>query len=332
MHYLKQTAWYGGVGMTFGIAIVAQLLNRAIPHVSAAVFAMVMGAIFRTAIKSLAHYQVGYKWTSGTLLKFSIVLMGFGLSIKTITGIGLNSLKVTLITISVAFIIAIVIGKWLKVSENSSLLVGFGTAICGGSAIATASPILEAEDDEIALAMSTIFIYNLLGLILFPLIGHALNLSDTVFGVWSGTAINDTSSVVAAGYAYSQVAGDIATVVKLVRTFMIIPGCLVIAFLRHQSNKTQHRHQTRALHSIVPVFIVYFIVAVIVSSFITIPESIHHMLNQSSKFFIVMALAAVGMSLDLSKFHSSQLKPIMLGGMTWLSVLGVSLLLSYYFF
>lgn len=165
-------------------------------------------------------------------------MLGFSLSIQDIGTTGLSSLSVTLITIAVAFISAFLMGKWLKIPLNTKTLIAVGTAICGGSAIAAVSPIIEAEEDEVALSISTIFLFNVVAVFLFPFLGHLMNLSDAGFGLWAGTAINDTSSVVAAGYSYSETAGDYATIVKLTRATLIIPVSLIIAGIQIYKKST----------------------------------------------------------------------------------------------
>src|SRR5690606_5456278 len=156
--------------------------------------------------------------------------LGLKLDVAQLWAVGIHSLSVTLVTLSLAFASAWLLGRWLKLASPLTLMIGAGTAICGGSAIAAIAPILRPRERDLMLALTTIFLFNLVAVLLFPLAGHLLHLSDVGFGLWAGTAINDTSSVVAAAYSYSQQAGDTATIVKLTRASLILPVCLVLTF------------------------------------------------------------------------------------------------------
>src|SRR5699024_1537947 len=168
----------------------------------------------------------GIRFAGNKVLQWSIVALGLGLSLTQVTSVGVASLSVTLVTITVAFVATLLLGRLLGIPSKLKTLIGVGTAICGGSAIAAATPIIKADEHETAFAISTIFLFNLIAVLVFPLFGHLLGMSDQGFGLWAGTAINDTSSVVAAGYSYSSAAGDHATIVKLTRATLIVPVCL----------------------------------------------------------------------------------------------------------
>ena len=169
--------------------------------------------------------------------------MGFSLPIATVASTGLSSLKISLPTITVAFLAAMIFGKVFHLKSHLRTLIGFGTAICGGSAIAAAAPIIEADEEEIALSMSTIFFFNILAVFIFPVLGHVWHMSNFQFGLWSGTAINDTSSVVAAAFSYSKAAGEMATIVKLTRALMIVPVCFGLDRFKMVSGKQQRKKQ-----------------------------------------------------------------------------------------
>jgi uncharacterized integral membrane protein (TIGR00698 family) len=245
---------------------------------------------------------------------------------------GLESLWVTLITMSVAFLSAWLLGRWLGVHDKLKILIGVGTAICGGSAIAAVTPIIRPDDHDTAFAISTIFLFNVVAVLLFPLLGHLLHLSDLGFGLWAGTAINDTSSVVAAGYSYSHAAGDYATIVKLTRATLIIPVCLVLAFVVAAREKRKHAQAGSAGHfslaRIFPWFILWFLVA---SGFRTaglVPLAIQPALHMLAEFLIIVALSAIGLSANLRKMISSGARPILLGLGVWVAVSVSSLLVQ----
>jgi uncharacterized integral membrane protein (TIGR00698 family) len=194
--------------------------------------------------------------------------------------VGQQSLLVILLTVSAAFITAYFVGRFLKVNKTLTTLIGVGTAICGGSAIAAASSAIDADDQDISYSISTIFLFNVIAVFLFPLIGHVLHLSDTGFGMWAGTAINDTSSVVAAGFSYSNAAGNFATVVKLTRSLMIVPVTLALAFITARQNREQQHFN---FAKIFPWFVLGFLAAAVLNSTGWIPVTITSTLAQTGK-------------------------------------------------
>ena len=220
--------YFPGIGLSFVIALLSIFLGQFFPLFGSSVFAILLGILLNHFWKIPQKFRQGLAFSGKKLLQYSIILLGFSLSISKVSAIGLSSLKISIITILMAFLSAYAVGRFLGMSKVLTLLIGFGTAICGGSAIAAASPVLEAKEEEVALSISTIFFFNILAVFIFPFLGHLMEMSATTFGTWAGTAINDTSSVVAAGYSYSQTAGDLATIVKLSRALMIVPTCLFL--------------------------------------------------------------------------------------------------------
>lgn len=229
MNKLKEI--YLGVILSFIIAIVATILGGKFPIIGGAVFGIIIGIIINNTLGKPESCKKGVAFVSKKVLQWSIILLGAGLSFTQVKNTGLESLSVTLVTITVAFVSAFLIGKLLKIPSNLKSLIGVGTAICGGSAIAAVSPIIEADEMEIAYSISTIFFFNIIAVLIFPPLGHFLSLTDKGFGLWAGTAINDTSSVVAAGYVFSNAAGEFATIVKLTRATLIIPISLIFAMV-----------------------------------------------------------------------------------------------------
>ena len=215
-----------GLAIAFVLALGAMFLGKFFPIIGSSVFALILGIVLNELVDLPETSRPGLNWSGKKLLQYSIIFMGFSLPIATVASTGVSSLKISLPTIAVAFLAAVIFGKVFHLKSHLRTLIGFGTAICGGSAIAAAAPIIEADEEEIALSMSTIFFFNILAVFIFPLLGHLWHMSDFQFGLWSGTAINDTSSVVAAAFSYSKAAGEMATIVKLSRALMIVPVCL----------------------------------------------------------------------------------------------------------
>ncbi|MDF2611493.1 MAG: putative protein family, partial [Lachnospiraceae bacterium] len=203
-----------------------------------------------------------------------------------------------------------------------------GTSICGGSAIAATAPVIGADDQDIAFSISTIFLFNIIAVFIFPTLGRALGLSDLGFGMWAGTAINDTSSVVAAGYTFSDVAGDYATIVKLTRTLMIIPITLFLAFYQMKKGKTSGEKVNYSIAKIFPWFVIGFLITAIINSAGILPSTIPSFLNSFGKFGIITAMAAIGLNTNLKKLIKNGLKPIALGLSCWFVVAVVSLVVQ----
>ena len=331
--YLKKSwfkpgsVWPGLLLATF-IALVAWRLGAWLPAVGSPIFAIVLGVAVRNSIGLAAGFKPGVIFASKRILQWSIILLGFGLSFNQVVQTGLSSIWVTLITIGVAFVVAALVGRWLGVADKLRTLIGAGTAICGGSAIAAIAPIIEPEEQQTAMAISTIFLFNVAAVIIFPFFGHLLNMSDAGFGLWAGTAINDTSSVVAAAYSFSSEAGDYATIVKLTRATFIIPLCVFYVMLVLWQQK-QHG-VAFSLNRLIPWFIVWFVMASLMRSTGWLPDQVLMFLEQGAKFFMVLALAAIGLSSQLRLMANNGWQPIVLGLVTWVAVALSSLLVQVY--
>ncbi len=317
-----------GLALAVVVGIVAMALGDWMPLIGGPVFGIILGMVLRNTIGVGPVFKPGLQFASKQVLQWSIIALGFGLSIQQVAHTGLESLWVTLITMTAAFVSAWLLGRWLGIPSRLKTLIGVGTAICGGSAIAAVTPIIKPDDHETAFAISTIFIFNIVAVLLFPALGHLLHMSDAGFGLWAGTAINDTSSVVAAGYSYSQAAGDAATIVKLTRATLIIPVCLVLAVIVAWREKKQGS-QGFSLARIFPWFILWFLVASAMRSTGLIPESLNGSLHLLAQFLIVVALTAIGLSSDLRRMATAGIRPVLLGLGVWLSVAGSSLLVQH---
>ncbi|MDQ2858712.1 MAG: putative sulfate exporter family transporter, partial [Candidatus Eremiobacteraeota bacterium] len=253
-----------GILVTAAIAAVATFLAQFVPILGAPVIAIVCGIAARSLRTIPAALRPGIAYSARTVLQIAIVISGFGLSLLAIARTGLVTLPVTFVTVAVALALAPPAGRLLRADGAVRQLVGVGTAICGASAIAAVSSVLEPSEPEVALAISTIFFYNIVAVLLFPLLGHLLGLSQQSFGVWAGTAINDTSSVVAAAFSYGREAGMHATIVKLTRATLILPLVGAIALLRARSERSSGKRIP--WKKIVPWFILWFLVAALVNT------------------------------------------------------------------
>ncbi len=314
----KYTEVIPGFLLALLVAFCARFIESLLPiHlIGASVIALFIGMGINQVIKPSKEVQKGLKFTSKKVLKFAIVLLGASLSIGTIVHVGKLSLTVMIFTLLTCFGGGYYIGKMLGLDWKLSNLISAGTGICGGSAIAAIAPVIDADDMDIAYAMSATFIFDMAMIILFPIIGQKLGLSDMAYGLWTGTAVNDTSSVVAAGYAFSEAAGDFATMVKLTRTISIIPTVLIFSMINAKLKRKENPNATQEkvkITNIIPWFILMFVVMAIINSFGLIPSNISLMMKNLSKFLMVAALAAIGMNTDFNEMKKSGLNPMIHG-------------------
>ena len=307
-----------GIFAAAAIAALATFLARFAPILGAPVIAIVCGVAIRGIRAMPAALRPGIAYSARTVLQIAIVISGFGLSLVAIARTGLVTLPVTLVTIAVALALAPLAGRVLRVDGPVRQLVGVGTAICGASAIAAVSSVLEPSEAEVALGISTIFFYNIVAVLSFPLLGHLLGLSQQSFGVWAGTAINDTSSVVAAAFAYGHEAGNHATIVKLTRATLILPLVGAIALLRARAEQSAGR--TIPWTKIVPWFILWFLLAALANTVGLVPAGWHRSIADAATFLISLALAAIGLQTALGDLVRSGARPLALGGVLWAAV------------
>lgn len=315
------TTILSGFSLVLAIAIPAHFLGNLVPLVGGPVFGILLGMIM-AFWKRPKGYDAGINFTAKKILQASIILLGFEMNLFRVFEVGSQSLSIMFFTLSASFVTAWLVGRYLKLESNTNILIGVGTAICGGSAIAATAPVISATDKDVAYSISTIFLFNIAAVFIFPFMGHLLNMSDLGFGMWAGTAINDTSSVVAAGYSYSNEAGNFATIVKLTRTLMIVPVTLTLAIFVARKNANNSNF---SFIKIFPWFILGFLMASIISTTGVIPPEICKFLAESGKFCIILAMTAIGLKTHLRELISNGLKPIILGLSCWIAVALVSL-------
>lgn len=303
-----------------GTTAVAEALGSLAPFVGAPAFALLVGMALRLRYAPDAAARGVVRFASRTVLQAAIVLLGATFSLTRVVRIGGSSLPLMLGTLAAALIAAWLVGRALRVDGTLQTLVGVGTAICGASAIGAVSGIVAATESEIAYAISTIFVFNVIAVVLYPAIGHALELGQHSFGLWAGTAINDTSSVVAAAYTYGHGAGDVAVVTKLARTTMIIPIALGIAALRARKGGGGKR---RSIRSLVPLFLVWFLAASALNTAGLVGPRLGHDLARVATVLITIALGAIGLSTRFAELRRTGLRPLALGTVLW-AVVGVT--------
>ena len=316
------------------IAGVAKVIESLLPvHIiGASVIALFAGMIINSFWRP-AWAAPGLKFTSKKILKFAIILLGASLSVSVILSVGKLSLMVMFFTLLTCFGGGYFIGKALGLNWKLSNLISAGTGICGGSAIAAIAPVIDAEDKDIAYAMSATFLFDMAMVVLFPIMGRMMGLSDEAYGLWAGTAINDTSSVVAAGYAFSEKGGDFAAMVKLTRTLSIIPTVLVFAFVNVRLARKQHMEATGAkvnIWGLFPWFILGFLALAAINSTGIIPEGISRIAKDASKFLMVAALAAIGLGTSFKDMKKAGANPMLHGFIISALVVVVALAVEWF--
>lgn len=326
---------FAGLVFCFAIAIPAALLGTFAPVVGGPVFAMLIGMVVALFVKNgslRTALEPGVKYTSKKILQYAVVLLGFGMNLADILAKGQQSLPIIIATITTSLVIAFVLCKAMKIPSKVATLIGVGSSICGGSAIAATAPVIKADYEDIATSISVIFLFNVIAALIFPTLGGMLGLSNEGFGLFAGTAVNDTSSVTAAASAWDSIHGssilDEAAVVKLTRTLAIIPITLVLAFWQVRRAKAAGAHDAEnafSLKKIFPFFILFFLAASVITTVFGLPTEVTAPIKEVSKFFIMMAMAAIGFNTNIVKLVTSGGKPIALGLCCWVGIAAMSL-------
>lgn len=354
MDFIKNS--WKGILLSLIIAVPAWFLGKLFPIVGGPVIAIVAGMIITLFIKNKDPFAGGIKFVSKKVLQYAVILLGFGLNLSVVAKTGAQSLPIICSTIATSLIVAFLLHKIMKTPGNISTLIGVGSSICGGSAVAATAPVINADDEEVAQAISVIFFFNVLAAIIFPNFGKLIGFCQTsgeAFGIFAGTAVNDTSSVTAAASTWDAMFNlgsetlDKAVTVKLTRTLAIIPITLVLALIQTAKAKkvtengesSEETTSSFSLKKIFPFFILYFILASLITTlcytFIkdeTILASVKQIfgfLKNCSKFFIIMAMAAIGINTNIVKLVKTGGKPLIMGAGCWISITAVSLVMQH---
>lgn len=334
-----------GVLFALAIAVPAWLLGKQFEVIGGPVFAILIGMVLALVVPAAAgeSLQAGVKFTSKKVLQWAVILLGFGLNLAQIAQVGLTSLPIIVSTIATSLVVSFVLCRALNIPGKISTLIGVGSSICGGSAIAATAPVIDADDEEIAQAISVIFLFNVIAALVFPALGSMLGLTNEGFGLFAGTAVNDTSSVTAAAAAWDGMHPgantlDAATIVKLTRTLAIIPITLALAFWQVRKAKRAAAGEGAAeaacgnasagtfdLKRIFPFFIIFFVLASVVTTVFALPAAVTAPVKELSKFLIIMAMAAIGFNTNIVKLVRTGGKPILMGLACWVAIALVSL-------
>lgn len=329
MNFVRQH--WSGILLCIGIAVPAWFLGNLFPVIGGPVFSILIGMILTLIIKDKGSMRPGIAFTSKKILQYAVILLGFGMNLTDILAKGRQSLPIIISTISTSLIVSFLLYKLLHMDAKVSTLIGVGSSICGGSAIAATAPVIEADDEEIAQSISVIFLFNVIAALVFPALGSMLHLSNEGFGLFAGTAVNDTSSVTATASAWDGIHGsntlNAATIVKLTRTLAIIPITLALAIYRAgKKEEALEEHGAKfSLKQVFPMFVLFFILASVITTVFSLPAAVTDPLKTLSKFFIVMAMAAIGLNTHIVKLVKTGGKPIFMGFCCWVAIAAVSL-------
>lgn len=338
MEWIKKNA--PGILLCLAIAIPSWFIGTAFPIIGGAVIAILAGMVLTLIIKNKGVLDSGIKFSSKKVLQWAVILLGFGMDLNVVLETGKQSLPIIICTIGISLIMAFLINKFIKMPAKVATLIGVGSSICGGSAIAATAPVIDADEEEVAQSISVIFLFNVLAALLFPSFGQLIGFDTTsgeAFGIFAGTAVNDMSSVTATASTWDGMFNlgtatlDKAVTVKMTRTLAIIPITLVLAFARAKKQKSNNAGKIN-IKKIFPFFILFFIGASIITTIAVscgVSADLFDPLKTLSKFLIVMAMAAIGMNTNIVKLVKSGAKPIFLGFCCWVSITGVSLLLQH---
>lgn len=320
-----------GILLCLSISLPAWYLGKLFPVVGGPVCSILIGMALAPFLKGKEVFRPGVAFTSKKILQYAVILLGFGMNLSVVIEKGRQSLPVIISTIATSLIIAALLYRILKIPTRSAILIGVGSSICGGSAIAATAPVIEADDEEIAQSISVIFLFNIAAAIFFPALGAALGLSNEGFSLFAGTAINDTSSVTAAASAWDGLYGsntlEAATIVKLTRTLAIIPITMFLALYRTKKEQNGSGN-TLNMAKIFPFFVLFFLLASVLTTVFHLPGSVTGPLKDLSKFFIIMAMAAIGTNTNLVTLIKTGMKPIILGLSCWIGISLVSLVMQ----
>jgi uncharacterized integral membrane protein (TIGR00698 family) len=308
------------------IAAAAYGVGHLVPLLGGPVVAILLGLVVGQVAGQRDSWKPGVTFASKQVLQTSIVILGATMSLGQVASTGGRTLPVLVGTLVVALVGGGLLARLLRIERFTGQLITYGTGICGASAIATLSAVIGAPATSIALSVTVIVVYNMLGALFFPLLGHAMGLSQESFGLWAGTAINDTSSVLAAGIVYGAGAATVAVVVKLTRTLAIIPLALFESWRTHRTSEAGTRPTWWKL---VPPFLVLFLVAAAARSVGLVPASWAPAIKEVSYVGTTIAMAAVGMSSSLGQVRRAGWRPVALGGLLWLLVASSSLGLQW---
>ncbi|MCL1999945.1 MAG: putative sulfate exporter family transporter [Planctomycetes bacterium] len=332
MQAVKLSFWknaWPGLLASVGLALIAIQMGTYVYLLGGAGCGLLLGVTLASLLKLPARLKPGFSAAGKQILQLAIILLGAGLNLVTVRHAGFETLSLLLVIIAAVFVAAYAVGRVLQIPVNNRNLIASGTAICGGSAIAAIAPIIGAKDEEVSYSISVVFLFNLAAVAAFPLFGRAFGLSPEIFGVWAGAAVNDTSSVMAASFAFDAASVPVATLVKMTRTVLIIPMALFFSLAAAVRVKKAAESGMGGFSfvRVFPWFVLFFFLMSLGTTLEYIPVELASSCQVWAKFLITVALSGIGLNTDLRKILAAGSKPILLGACLWFvaAVLGLVL-------
>jgi uncharacterized integral membrane protein (TIGR00698 family) len=312
-----QRSWYIAVAAVAAAALLVIEAPAWCALLAGIVIAVVSGEVPPPQLRQLTTWS----------LQLGVVALGAGMNLIVVWHVGISGAAITAVTLTLALLLALALGRWLRVAGDTPLLVGVGTAICGGSAIAAVASVIDPKEHELSISLAVVFVLNAVGLIVFPVLGHALGLGEPVFGRWAALAIHDTSSVVGAGMAYGATALQIATTTKLARALWIVPLTLVVAAVR--APRDASGSQLARLRRVKwPYFILAFVAMAAAFTWISDLAPAAHDVVAVGHRLLVLALFLIGLGLSRAGLAKVGARPLVLGVLLWIAVASASLALA----
>ncbi|QRZ15836.1 YeiH family putative sulfate export transporter [Paracoccus methylovorus] len=312
-----------GLGLTFGIAVVATAAQRlsGIPALSPLVVAMVLGMALRNLFGTPEAARPGIGFTLRRVLRFAIVLLGFQLTLEQLRAVGLPGLAVISVTLAATFVFTKWAGKALGVEARLAELIAAGTSVCGASAVIATNTVTRGSDEDVAYAIACVTVFGSLSMLAMPILGGMMAMAPAHYGIWIGATIHEVAQVVGAGFQHGAESGQAATVAKLSRVMLLAPLILTLgALARRRGGKAQGSAPA-------PWFVLGFIAVVLLNSALPLPEALQVEVVDLTAFLLTMALAAMGLETDIRKLQAKGMRPLALGALAWLfiSTLGLGL-------
>lgn len=315
--------------------LVALFIGGAVPLMGTSISAVLIGAIIRHTPLYDKLDEALNSFVTQVFLKLGIVLLGFTLSLRILNEVGFKVIFILLAVVGVSITLSFISNRYFKLDNTLALLIGVGTAICGGAAITAVSPVIEAEEKDMAMSITTMFIYSMLALLILPTVGALLNFTDQFYGILAGAAVNDTASVVATSFDWSTEAGGIATVVKLVRTLLVVPVTIGATFYKYKLDRkaavadgsAENKIDWGQVKDTIPMFVVFFVLAVIFATFVPLSAAITGAIGTTSKLLMTFALVTIGFGVHIEQIKKAGIKPVLMGAVCWFGVLATSVTL-----
>lgn len=314
-----------GLLLAFLLALVADRVGGHISWLGGAGTGILAGVIIASLVRLPERCKPGFAAAGKQILQLAVILLGAGLNLAVVWRTGVQTLGLMIVTIGAVFLVAWLLGERMGVPRNNRDLIASGTAICGGSAIAAIAPVIGAKDEEVSYSISVVFLFNLAAVVIFPLLGRAFGLSPEVFGVWAGTAVNDTSSVMATSFAYDAASVPTATLVKMTRTVMIVPMALIFSYV--VARRGQAGGGSFSLAKVFPWFVLGFLAMSVLTTLGILPPDLAGFFQRAGKFLIVVALSGIGLNTNLRRILATGAKPILLGAILWFVVAALALIM-----